>query len=231
MERIKIKSKLYSISASCDRGFASSREDRKMVNLLVEKLQEMNPTANAAQNLYPNNNLNSSVTVEVPIEGVWKLVYTSAFDVLSLSANPFFIIQGIYQVIKQDGSSVNVIDIAPRIQSLLPSAVSFDSSVRLKVYTTASAREVNNRVGLTFRKVEVKPMSLLGMSLSLPSLIANLPQATLFGSNIDNKGILGKEGPGYFDVLYLDDDCLVIKQNSPGGIFISIKSDESIDNF
>jgi len=223
---------LFSISASCDRGFASSREDRKMVDLLVEKLKELNPTVNANINLYPNNNVNNSITVDVPLEGVWKLVYTSAFDVLSLSANPFFTIQGIYQVIQQDGNSTNVIDIAPRLQSLLPSSISLDSNIRLKVYTTASARPINNRVGLTFRKVEVKPVSLLGMSLSLPSFVANLPQATLFGSNINNNGILGtNEGPGYFDVLYLDDDCLIIKQNAPGGIFISIKSDDSFDNF
>jgi hypothetical protein len=26
---------------------------------------------------------------------------------------------------------------------------------------------------------------------------------------------------GYFDVVYLDDDLLVIKQNQPGGMFIS----------
>ena len=107
-----------------------------------------------------------------------------------------------------------------------------DSSIRLKVYTTAAARSVKNRVGLTFRSLEVKPKSLLGRSvMKLPSLRANLPQATLFGSNVDKGGLFGNEGPGYFDVLYLDEECLIIKQNAPGGIFISIRSDESLDSF
>jgi hypothetical protein len=35
---------------------------------------------------------------EVPLEGVWQMVYTTALDVLSLAANPLTIVQGIYQV-------------------------------------------------------------------------------------------------------------------------------------
>jgi hypothetical protein len=31
--------------------------------------------------------------------------------------------------------------------------------------------------------------------------------------------------PGFFDVLYLDDDFLVIKQGGSGGIFAAIKVD------
>ena len=30
--------------------------------------------------------------------------------------------------------------------------------------------------------------------------------------------------PGFFDVLYLDDDMLIIQQNEPGGIFISTRA-------
>ena len=37
------------------------------------------------------------------IEGTWKMVYTTALDVLSLAASPFTLLQGIYQVIKKDG--------------------------------------------------------------------------------------------------------------------------------
>ena len=29
--------------------------------------------------------------------------------------------------------------------------------------------------------------------------------------------------PGFFDILYLDENLLIIKQNEPGGIFINIR--------
>ena len=40
--------------------------------------------------------------------------------------------------------------------------------------------------------------------------------------------------PGYFDVLYLDNDCLIIRQNeidSISGVFVSIRSSEPISSF
>ena len=104
------------------------------------------------------------------------------------------------------------------------------STLRLKVFTSAYARS-EKRVGLTFRTVEAQGLSLFGKSLqdlSLPSFKIALPQATLFGSSIDEIGMVSDKGPGYFDIQYLDDDLLIISQNAPGGIFISVRDDDVI---
>ena len=53
------------------------------------------------------------------------------------------------------------------------------------------------------------------------------PATTAFGSSGFGAGEdAGLDGPSYFDVLYLDDDMLVIRQNEPGGIFISVRESE-----
>jgi hypothetical protein len=224
---LALKNKLFALSAVCDRGFGALPSDRKAIDEIVDQLRNLDKDKVYTRNLYPNNS-NDGIA---PLEGNWKLVYTTALDVLSLAASPLTLLQGIYQSIKKDGSSVNVIDLAPRIQvAFPPSLVGLGSTLRLKVFTSASARS-DKRVGLTFRRVEAKPLSLFGQSLvgsSLPTLKYNLPQAALFGSDVGEKGLTGQDqGGGFFDILYLDQDCLIITQNAPGGIFISVRDNEA----
>lgn len=228
-----IKSDLFALAASCDRGFGASISDTRKAATLIEKLRLLNPTENPTINLYPNNsNQTANATSEInsnpaPLEGVWKLVYTTAFDVVSLAASPLTLLQGIYQVISRDGRSANVIDLAPRLQAALPQFLVGEgiSTVRLIVGTASSARS-NTRVGLTFKSITVQPLSFLGRRTNvdfLPQFSSILPQAALLG---------GRDGPGYFDILYLDYNCLIIAQNSPGGIFVNIRSDEnSLNSF
>lgn len=87
------------------------------------------------------------------------------------------------------------------------------SSTRAYVYTSAYARS-NDRIGLTFKSVELKQMSLFGIdTTNFISLIkVDLPKLSLFGIN-QNDNV---NSPGYFDILYLDKDLLIIKQNEPG---------------
>ena len=47
--------------------------------------------------------------------------------------------------------------------------------------------------------------------------------SSLGGSNLGAESF-NENSPGFFDILYLDDDCLVISQNEPGGIFVNIKT-------
>lgn len=161
------------------------------------------------------------------------MVYTSALDVLGLAANPLAIVQSVYQCLYRDGSAVNVINLAPRPQALLPASIVGDGSIlRLKVMTKAFARN-ETRIGLSFRRVEAKPLKLFNRDVTgiLPPLGATLPQTTLFGMADDIGLLYEKNSPGYFDVLYLDEDCLIIQQAQPGGIFVSIRSPEPIDSF
>ena len=228
-----VKTQLVSTAAACDRGFGASRADRDRVEALLDQLVALNPPQQAAtKGIFP------AVDVDAPLEGVWKLIYTDAYDVLSLAASPLTLLQGIYQVIERSGRSCNVIDITSRIVPLLPVplATRLESVLRLKVFTESSARS-DVRVGLRFMSVAVQPLSLLGQKLTVPGLSASLPQKFLYelvdsavaafsGSSSSTPSASSSteesiNALGYFDVVYLDDDLLVIKQNQPGGMFIS----------
>ena len=237
-----LKQELLSTSASCDRGFGASSADRVRMNQLLDQLIATNPPRNPTANLFPYNSNSASVA---PLEGVWRMVYTDAYDVLSLAASPVTLLQGIYQVIESSGRSVNVIDLTSRLVPLLPVSLakSLESVLRLKVITESQARSAT-RVGLRFQAIKVQPLTLLGQDVenTLPPLSASLPQKFLYqaidsiaeiftppgGGGSSPTGASGGDGLndlteslGFFDVAYLDEDMLVIRQNQPGGIFIS----------
>jgi hypothetical protein len=223
-----IKSILFAKCASCDRGFTASQNDQSEIRELVNKLKSYKSTtavSNPTEGLRPNLPNDPSTGCSPPLEGVWQMVYTSAFDVLSLNINPFTIVQGIYQKINRTGDTINVIDIGPRTDVLLPS--SLRSSLRLKVLIDAYARSPV-RVGLQFKRVEIEAKSFLGQSITMPtdwpSFGINFPQLSkkLFGLQDEPTA---SQGPGFFDVEYLDRDTLIIAQNAPGGYFISIRND------
>jgi hypothetical protein len=74
----------------------------------------------------------------IPVRGAWRLIYTSAVDVLSLAANPISSIGGVYQNVENDGVITNIIDVLnPRALSILPPTLNLDSTLRLKVQTRA----------------------------------------------------------------------------------------------
>lgn len=234
------KTKLISACAACDRGFGASKNDRKMIeNYLYSLIAETRTgeiMSNPTLNLYPNNTTDSKAV----IDGIWRMIYTDAYDVLSLAASPLTLLQSIYQVIDSNGNSCNIIDITARAVSLLPStlAMNLESILRLKVYTSARAR-TEKRVGLKFMKVQAVPLSLFGQRNLpfLPPLSISLPQTAIYPI-IDAFSGEGKNGesndntPGFFDILYLDEDILVIQQNQPGGIFISTRcAPEDVDYF
>ena len=84
------------------------------------------------------------------------------------------------------------------------------------------AAHSDTRVGLTFYAVEAEPRALLGIDVSvLPALGGPLPQLP---------GSIGTDpatstSPSFFDVLYVDEELLLIRQNSPGGVFASVRVD------
>ena len=215
LKRAQLKTQLLQRVSRLDRGYGSTEADRQSVDSIVQKLRQVNPSKDSAtDNLFPN-----ASDGECKIEGVWSMAYTTAFDVLTLNANPLTIVQQIRQVISRDGRSVNVIDLVPRVQSLLPySVVGKGSTIRLKVFTSAFARGAS-RVGLTFKRLESQLLSLFSVDINLRLLGIDFPQvASGFGG--------GADGPGFFDVWYLDEDLLIISQNQPGGFFVNVRSSE-----
>lgn len=217
-ERQNMKLKLIQLCASYDRGYGASPSAKRKVNDLVAELELMNPTPiNAAEGVD-----GEYTSDKIPLKGAWRMVWTTALDVLNLGANPVAAPGSIYQVIDPP-IATNIIDFIPRAQTLLPT--NFPASLlRAEVKTRTSKRASNsNRVGLVFEAVSLKPVEVFGMKADmLPPFSVNFPKIKLE----DIPGVDPETAPGFFDVTYLDDDMLIIKQNAPGGYFVSVKVDD-----
>ena len=232
-EREDLKSQLLRVCATCNRGFGASLLDRACIGSLLLRLAAVNPaedpTAGVAgsdgsvpgwkgRGLENSGELDGTIAPG-PLEGCWRLVYTNASDVLSLDVNPIAGVGPISQEVTLPDRVTNVIDFYPRAASVLPPGM-LRTSTRLRVLTRARARSAT-RVGLTFEQVEIEPRALLGFDLSqlLPAL--SLPLPRLPGSN--RAGADSDTSPAFFDVLYLDQEMLIIQQNEPGGVFVAVR--------
>lgn len=235
LSRDELKLQLLRVCAACNRGFGATELDRASVNYLLLSLCAVNPCPEATAGLagsetaerwvgrgLENADWADGTVANGPLEGVWRLIYTNATDVLSLDSNPFAGVGPISQEISLPNSVVNVIELYPRAISLLP-AGTFSTSTRLRVGTRARAR-TTSRVGLTFETVSVEARDLLGMDLSklLPTL--SIPLPTVPGSNA--AGADRDDSPAFFEVAYLDSELLVILQNQPGGAFVLVRETE-----
>jgi len=224
IERNELKKELLKLSASYDRGYGATSTSRDAANDIIDRLKILNPTQNASQGIDGDD-----TDENTPLKGIWQMIWTTAADVLILNASPFSTVGAIYQVITDPPIITNVIDLIPRSQALLPINVA-PSLLRLEVTTRAKSRSDPNRIGLIFEKVQAQPMQILGfdnldflppLKFNLPTL-SNIPEIVQSTLNIDMNS---DTAPGFFDVLYLDDELLIIRQNDPGGIFVLVKSD------
>lgn len=228
-ENVALKKELIQLAASFDRGFGASPKARTQAEAVIRDLERCENAAQDAAStvLYNNNNNNEKQPTARPphsLVGKWRMVWTTALDVLSLQASPFFTVGAIYQVFDSPSSTssrvvTNVIDLLPRLQSLFPPDTVPNSLLRAKVATRAcdppNAASHPNRVGLVFESVAVQPQQILGVDgTALPPLAVDLPKLP---DSITSSG--------YFDVTYLDAELLVIRQNAPGGLFALLRVD------
>jgi hypothetical protein len=210
----RLKRELFQLGASYDRGYGASSSAREKALSVIERLEQYNTEMNASRGIEGGSLEDIDMNISSPLAGKWRMVWTTARDVLILEASPLFKTGSIYQVFDPPVVT-NVIDFLPRIQSLLPLP---SSVVRATVQTRANLRQGKpNRVGLVFESVQVAPMQIFGMAIDVfPPLGFDLPKLP---------GTDEADGPGFFDVTYLDDELLVIRQNAPGGIFALVKVD------
>jgi hypothetical protein len=224
------KREILQLGASYDRGFGASSRVREKVDRVISELEDLNQETNASRFISPEtalvgkdrDSISRSSSPEKnnvsPLTGNWRMVWTTAPDVLILGANPFLTVGAIYQVFEPPVVT-NVIDLLPRIQNLVPPSMILGSLLRAKVQTKASPRKGNAmRIGLDFESVSLNPVELLGQSVAktLPPLGFDLPK--LFEVS---------EDVGFFDVSFLDKELLVIRQNAPGGLFVFVKVDDA----
>ncbi|GAX10190.1 hypothetical protein FisN_3Lh385 [Fistulifera solaris] len=207
-----LKQNLLRLAASYDRGFGASNKAREEANQIIQDLERCNTEQQASRGM--------DGTGRSPLRGTWRMIWTTASDVLVLAASPVAALGAIYQIFEPP-LVTNVIDFSPRVQALFPPNIVPSTVLRANVQTRAAIRPENsNRVGLVFEKVNLQPLQLFGQSIDVfPPLGLDLPK--LPGTTE------ASSGPGYFDVTYLDTDLLIIRQNAPGGLFALIKVDST----
>jgi hypothetical protein len=232
--REELKQEILQLGASYDRGFGASPRVRNKVNKVICDLEFLNQETNASRfisgpkmvtNIAQTNTTSGNATTMMvskskeetsPLTGNWRLIWTTASDVLILGANPFVTVGAIYQLFDPP-IVTNVIDLLPRIQNLFPPSMVQGSLLRAKVQTRASKRTDPMRIGLDFESVKLSPVELLGQDVaSLPPLGFDLPKLTELPDDV-----------GFFDVTFLDDEMLIIRQNQPGGLFVLAKVDDT----
>lgn len=221
--RAALKRELIRNAAGCNRGFGATRADRERLASLFDELEGLAPTSSPTAGIVGGADPAGVGLEAPPLAGCWRLVYTTATDVLSLDASPVAGVGAIYQLIEAPDAVTNIIDLYPRAEALLPVG-KMSSKLRLRVMTRAAARSAS-RVGLTFYAVRAEPRALLGVDVSslLPALGSALPRLP---------GAIGTDpatdrSPSFFDVVYVDDELLLIRQNSPGGVFAAVRVDAS----
>lgn len=221
LDRESLKTSLLRTCAACARGFGASPSDRRRVDAIIEKLSLMPPDAGPTRGLAGSDGTlwagrGFEGAQGGPLEGRWRLIYTDASDVLGLDINPFVGVGSVWQEISLPSTVDNVIELFPRAEALLPAGMR--SAVTLRVGTRAAARSAT-RVGLTFERVALRGKSIFGFDVSslLPPLSAPLPRVPGAG------GADTEASPAFFDILYLDAELLLIRQNSPGGVFAAVR--------
>ena len=94
-KRTELKRRLYQLAASYDRGFGATPKARKEADDIIQQLGVLNPTQNSArgvdgdvgkQRMDVDDDIKSTL---VPLKAIWRMIWTSAFDVVSLGASPF----------------------------------------------------------------------------------------------------------------------------------------------
>ena len=223
-----LKSKLFAACAAADRGFAASPADRAEIEALLDELSPLSPIEEPTRGI-------ADGAADAPLRKCWRLVYTSASDVSTLAANPLASLGGIYQDARELPVVVNVIDSFPRLLANLPpeAASKLATTTRLRVQTRARPRSAT-RVGLSFERVGAEQLAILGQEVPdwLPKPKVDLPQLGLdvqrriFNVGDDEDPRDAASNPAFFDVQFLDEELLVIKQGSPGGMFAAVAVDD-----
>ena len=223
-----LKSKLFAACAAADRGFAASPADRAEIEALLDELSPLSPIEEPTRGI-------ADGAADAPLRKCWRLVYTSASDVSTLAANPLASLGGIYQDARELPVVTNVIDSFPRLLANLPpdAASRLATTTRLRVQTRARPRSAT-RVGLSFERVGAEQLAVLGQAVPdwLPKPKVDLPQLGLdvqrriFNVGDDEDPRDAASNPAFFDVQFLDEELLVIRQGSPGGMFAAVAVDD-----
>jgi hypothetical protein len=209
---VQLKRDIITLAAAYDRGFGATASVRDKMDRLILNLSRYLDFEDVA--IFSDESTDGTPPLS-PLNGTWQLIYTNAFDVLSL-ASPLNTVSAVYQELNlRKGTAVNIIDLIPRIPtSFFSSMPNFLTRLKVKI---KAYRRGPTRVGLTFESVEVQPLKDM---IQLPFTPIKFDLPTKYLTDILSSSY---DSPGYFDVRYVDEDMLIIQQNAPGGYFVSVK--------
>eukprot|EP00904_Undaria_pinnatifida_P009657 jgi/Undpi1/5821/HiC_scaffold_2.g01095.m1 len=192
----ELKGRLLKRAAGVNRGLNCREEEQKEFVDIIERLEAQNP------NTTPNYGFSDGTSI---LSGEWKLIFTSALDVLSLGLLPGIDVGQVFQNISEDGTEIaNIVDLQPKAAPVFERFMGI-TSARLKVLA-ASSVEGDRRITLSFRSSQYSPQTLLGrdVSATLPPLKFSLPQIP---------------GAGWVDTTFIDDDIRVARAFG-GNLFV-----------
>lgn len=78
-----LKRELLQLAASYDRGFGATPRAREEASDIIQQLAAINPTKDAARGI--DGNWEDG---DAPLKGAWRMIWTTALDVVSLAASP-----------------------------------------------------------------------------------------------------------------------------------------------
>lgn len=193
----ELKQELYMLASLTDRGFIADGPTRTTLHNTIALLEQSESCTNPLE--------------DERLLGKWELVYTNAFDIISLTLlAPAARITRIFQNVEPNNELVNVIELEPPIGAILNLVDKSRTCTRLEVLAKGTRREDDVRkLDIRFERATVKQTSISFIGgLDLPGL--SIP-------------FFGGSPVGYVETTYLDDEMRVARSPSPlgeDGIFV-----------
>jgi len=189
-----LKKRLFLEVSGTNRGLAADSSCKKRILEMLEELERLNPTDS------PTAKENRAL-----LGGQWKLLFTTALDILALGVIPFVQIGDIYQNIdedqKGDGGSFyvkNIVSIGSCLNSVA-STVGADSTAEIHV-TAKGSISSEKRIDIRFVRASFQPKTIFGYD------------GIQF---LDSLQIPFQSPVGFIETTYLDKDLRIARAPGP----------------
>lgn len=190
------KTELLEAIASTNRGLLASTTDQQAIQILVARLEDRTPTP-------------EPLAAGSPLEGAWKLLYTTSSELLGIDRFPLYTLGQIYQcVYLADSRIYNIAEVVglPFLEGLVSVSAGFEavSQIRVNVQFERGVLGLQRTLGY------MTPQSFIQKLQTTDKL--PLWQGIDFSINRDRQA-------GWLEITYLDDD-LRIGRGNQGSIFV-----------
>ena len=210
------KKSLFKLCTGLNRGLNAREDENRAAVALVESLEQLCPPKDDGMVM-----MRPADGGAAPIGGEWKLIYTTALDVLTVGLTPGVEVGQIYQNISPDLTEVvNIIELQPSLAAL--NGVLGSSLTTFTVRAKATVEGID-RLRIAFQDVSVQAETLFGTQLStLPIPEALRRFKFSFPTALRGDGGDPSLSSGYFTTTFLDDDLRISRGNN-GALFVLVR--------